>query len=193
MLFDEPTQDAADQDRSYSRRFMVQDLLSQFQELFSEINFQLIPNFTSVNGDAAILAEGRVVHLYGGLAFHSGVTSHALIFALLHETGHHIGLGPRSPWDRRLACECAADSWATGFGTNLFHTNLRSSFDLNLAIRELELATNAASRGGRGRRQRPAQCWATCWNARKRSLKLRTPFPGTCSCPLAGLVVQRKR
>jgi hypothetical protein len=189
MIFEEARQELADQDRSDERQIMLQSLFSKFRCLFSTIQFQLAPNFLAVNGDAAIVANERVVHLFGGLAFHPRVTSDALTFALLHETGHHLAPGHRSPWDPRLACECAADSWAATTGTHLFHPD---HFDLAVALKELELATGSVNRHAKRTGRRRVRCWATCWNQRKRCLQLRASFPRTPGCPLAQLVLRRQ-
>jgi hypothetical protein len=189
MISDQPRLDEAKQDRSDKRRAMVHSLLSEFQNHFLEIKFQLAPNFAAVNGDAAILAGGRLVHLFGGLAFHPEVTSQALTFALLHETGHHLASGHRSPWDPRLACECSADAWAAGVGTDQFRDPGVESFNLALALKELEVAVGATSPAAKPVRRIMNKCWAMCWSERKRCVKLRTSSPPTPSCPLAKLVL----
>lgn len=191
MIFEEARQEPAGQDRSDERLVVVQGLLSKFHRAFPSIRFQLAPNFAAVNGNAAITADKRVVHLFGGLAFHPKVTSQALIFALLHETGHHLAPGHRLPWDPRLACECAADRWAASDGLGLFRTSASGRFHLASALEELELA--AGSTNQPPKRKAPAWaggCWAMCWTERKRCIKSDTASPRLRHCPLAQIMLR---
>jgi hypothetical protein len=105
--------------RSRTRQAFLDETLNSFRLTFRELRFELDAKNNAVNAQALVLRAGRIVRLYGGLAFHPKVGEQLLTFVLLHETGHHLSSGCRLPWDQRLACECASDHWAVTEGAAL--------------------------------------------------------------------------
>jgi hypothetical protein len=121
----------------------------------------------AVNAQASILNDVRSVNLFGGLAYHPKIGRDALVFILLHETGHHLSRGCRSPWMPQLACDCAADSWAVSEGrAELQKSNC--GFDVTRALRQIESAANLKS--GVSKRVGRPKCSFLNWTKRKRRL-----------------------
>ena len=79
---------------------------------------------------------GRHVNIYGGLAFHPKLGLDSLVLATLHEAGHHLSVGSRSPQNVTLACECAADFWSVTEGAFLLRERSGRHFRLDIALEE---------------------------------------------------------
>src|SRR5579859_3429282 len=90
----------------------VMSLIQLFNTQFPKVLYELVQKPMLVNAQALVVRGQRIVKLFGGLALHPLIERDALMFALLHETGHHLAEGPRLPWNPFLACECQADLWA---------------------------------------------------------------------------------
>src|ERR1700692_701205 len=99
---------------SESRGRMLEVLVSEFRTAFAGIEYEVDTQTRVVNAQAFSLGDSRFVRLYGGFAFHPLVSEDALVFTLLHETGHHRARGRRFAGDPRLACDCPPPKWATG-------------------------------------------------------------------------------
>ena len=90
----------------------------------------------------------RIVRLYGGLALHPKVNDDALIFALLHETGHLLASGRRFASDPMLACDCEADKWAISEGAEILHRRVGLIAGFGLNVRSREPGRNRLGRAG---------------------------------------------
>ncbi len=106
----------ATMETSARRWALIESLIAAFQTTFTKLNFQLIAASATVNAQAIVLEQSPCVRIYGGLAFHPLLGSDAITFALLHETGHHLAVGCRQPWNPSIACECLADQYAVNEG-----------------------------------------------------------------------------
>lgn len=134
--------------RDETRRTLVGRVLAAFRSDYPDIQFDVLWGSTTCNAQAWRDADGRRrVRLYGGLARHKAIGCDALIFALGHEVGHHIGGIPvhdKFPW---LSCECVADRHAQSTVSRMSPTPRRS---LANALRQLAAARGEESRGRRG-------------------------------------------
>src|SRR4029079_691528 len=92
--------------RTRRRRSLVDSLLSEASNAFPEIRFELDAESRTANAQAISRGDIPVVRIYGGFAFNCLVGQDALVFSLLHETGHLLARGHRHALDPRLACEC---------------------------------------------------------------------------------------
>lgn len=164
MIFDRPQQPPEHQDRSTERLSSVAKLVTTFESSFSTVYYRVLESIKAVNAQAS-LANGRpLVDIYGGLAFHPAIRHDGLVFTLLHETGHHLSAGCKLPW-AEMACECAADQWATTAGRAAVAAN-GASFRLDVALQEIELAAMPESPSTAS----PTRCWSMNWQERRRAL-----------------------
>ena len=168
MIFDQAQCGVEKQVRSIERRSRLGGLFAIFQASFPSVQYRLLDSVTAVNAQASSANGSRLVDVFGGLAFHPAIGRDALVFMLLHETGHHLSGGCRLPY-APLACECAADSWATAEG----HGKLRESgedFQLPAAVQEIETALHFQA-GKRSSTPAPRpRCWAMNWRERRQAL-----------------------
>jgi hypothetical protein len=146
-----------------------------------------------VNAQAFGKSGSRFVRLYGGFAFHPLVNEDALVFTLLHETGHHRARGRRFAGDPMLACDCLADKWAVSAGAITLRrrtarkVNLLNALDsIGALIGSVDVSTSTAA--STRRPQSRQTCWAEFWPTRKSRLcRGNIPVPtGPCyySCKL---------
>lgn len=166
---------------SESRVRMLEVLLSEFRSAFAEIKYEVDTQTRIVNAQAFVLGGSRIVRLYAGLAFHSLLSEDALVFTLLHETGHHRARGRRFAGDPALACDCLADRWAIGPGAKVLRIcsgrvlNLPASLkSLDAMIASIEVARVSAP--ARRQFRGPHSCWAGYWPARKLRLNSNAPL-----------------
>jgi hypothetical protein len=159
---------------SDSRGRMLEVLLLEFRTAFAGIEYHVDTQTRIVNAQAFSLGGDRFVRLYGGLALHPLVSEDALVFTLLHETGHHRARGRRLAGDPGLACDCLADKWALGPGAKALQRcsgrvlNLSNSFrSLDAIITSLDVGSGLAARR---RSKQPQACWAEFWPTRKSRL-----------------------
>jgi hypothetical protein len=178
--------------RSRTRQAFLDETLNSFRLTFRELRFELDAKNNAVNAQALVLRAGRIVRLYGGLAFHPKVGEQLLTFVLLHETGHHLSSGCRLPWDQRLACECASDHWAVTEGAGALRSSAGARLVVPSVIHQMDsfsqqhdrrLVLSSTERRG---------CWAFTLSARKRSIASKRRFRGTF-CPLAEMVLASSR
>ncbi|THD61136.1 MAG: hypothetical protein E7813_22075 [Bradyrhizobium sp.] len=167
MIFEQTRNALESQNRSAGRYALVEKILGIFRTSFPELNFRILDRVTAVNAQASILDNVRSVNLFGGLAYHPEIGRDALVFILLHETGHHLSRGCRLPWMRELACDCAADCWAVTEGQAQLQKN-NSGFAIEPALSQIESAANLKSRVS-VKAGRPA-CSFLNWTKRKRRL-----------------------
>jgi hypothetical protein len=157
-----------------SRGRMVEVLISEFRSAFAEIEYEVDTQTRIVNAQAFLLSGRRFVRLYGGLVFHPLANDDALMFTLLHETGHHSARGRRFAGNPGLACDCLADKWALGAGARKLRRcsgrelNLTNAFrSLDAILMSIDVHLGSASRR---RSQQPQACWAKFWTTRKSRL-----------------------
>ncbi|HYM31662.1 MAG TPA: hypothetical protein VEU47_10205 [Candidatus Cybelea sp.] len=172
---------------------MLENLFAGLRGAFPEVEYQLDSGSKSVNAQAFVIGQALIVRLYGGLAFHPRIARDAMCFALLHETGHHLAPGPRLPWDRRLACECAADRWALNEGASALRRNIRR-FDAPNAVRQLDRLASSSGATPAPIRRKPKNraCWATNWRRRMNAVSVLGPVHAVGECPLADALLAQE-
>jgi hypothetical protein len=156
---------------------MLEILLSEFRTAFPGIDYEVDTQTRIVNAQAFCLPGSRFVRLYGGFALHPLVSADALVFTLLHETGHHRAHGRRFAGDPGLACDCFADKWALEVGAPAVRRcsgrvmNLSKALgSLDAIIASIGMSDGRASAAFRRRCQGPRACWAGDWQTRKSRL-----------------------
>ncbi len=169
---------------------MLEILVSEFRTAFAGIEYEVDTQTRIMNAQAFCLGGSRFVRLYGGLAFHQLFSEDALVFTLLHETGHHCARGRRFAGDPGLACDCLADKWALGVGAKALRrcsgrvVNLSNALDsLDAMILSIDIRRgNKVSASPTRQSERPQACWARFWPARKSRLSSgNVPMPtGPC-------------
>ncbi len=174
---------------SESRARILKSLVSEFRTTFPGIKYEVDTQTRIVNAQAFGLGDSRFVRLYGGFAFHSLISEDALVFTLLHETGHHLARGRRLAGDPRLACDCLADEWAVGVGPRALRrcsgriVNLLKAIDsLDAMIASIDTGAGHVSAAPTRRSQRPQACWAGFWPTRKSRLSSGNALVPTGPC-----------
>jgi hypothetical protein len=162
------------------RQRLLQEIMTDFSLSFPSLSFRLQLNFPLINAQAVTTVAGRHVNIYGGLAFHPKLGSDSLVLATLHEAGHHLSEGSRSPQNVTLACECAADFWSVTEGVFLLRERSGRKFRLDLALEEFSriLPDDLMSLNVSG--DRLSGCWSHGWSVRKNALLRRTPIVFSC-------------
>lgn len=156
---------------------MLEGLLSEFRNAFAGIEYQVDTQTRIVNAQAFRLGGSRFIRIYGGFALHPLVNADALIFALLHETGHHRARGRRFAADPGLACDCLADKWALQVGVTAIRRYSGRSLILARAFDSLDAIFGSIGVGPgqvsaflKRRSRHPKACWSGCWRTRKAQL-----------------------
>jgi hypothetical protein len=156
------------------RHRLLEVLLSEVRHVFPQISYELDANSRTANAQALARGDARAVRLYGGLALHPLIGEDALIFALLHETGHHFARGRRFALDPMLACECAADKWALTKGSGKWQKSFGRRFSIRSAADQLgAVITSVHGKSlliGNRPKRRTTSCWAASWETRKTCL-----------------------
>jgi hypothetical protein len=161
---------------SPNRAGILNMLVDEFRAAFAGIDYEVDTQTRIVNAQAFGLGGKRVVRLYGGLAFHPLVNQDALVFTLLHETGHHRARGRRFAGDPVIACDCLADKWAVGAGANALRRASGRTMDLASALGSLDaLVVSIEDRAGLlcgklARSRISRDCWTGSWPSRKSRL-----------------------
>ena len=168
MIFDQPRQPFELQDRSAQRLADITSLIAIFEASFPSVRYRVLESVQAVNAQASVSNGETRVDIFGGLAFHPMVRRDGLVFTLLHETGHHLSVGCKLPW-APLACECAADSWATTEGRKALRSH-GAKFRLDTALRQIERAARPEQVRVRSRRSSRSNCWSMNWRKRKEVL-----------------------
>jgi hypothetical protein len=173
--------------RSTVRSGLLEMLICEFRSAFTDIEYEVDTQTRILNAQAFSQGGKRFVRIYGGLAFHPLVSHDALIFTLLHETGHHRARGRRFAGDPRLACDCIADRWAVGAGVKALHCCSGRRLNLSNALDSLDLmiasiGAGQASAGWMTRSRRLQDCWSGSWALRRSRLNgEHAPVPtGSC-------------
>jgi hypothetical protein len=155
---------------SRERHRLLTKLLCEVQQVFPHVTYELDAESRTLNAQALARGVVKAVRLYGGLALHPFIREDALMFTLLHETGHHLAVGPRFALDQMLACECAADRWALTAGRRQWEHAFGRRLNISRATVELG-AVIASVPGKRGSNRKKIKnltrgCWAVSWQTR---------------------------
>jgi hypothetical protein len=167
------------------RNKLLREIFADFSHAFSDLLFELDEGSSTVNAQAFIRGDHRVVRMYGGLAYHTRVGADGLVFALLHEVGHHLSSGGRLASSEELGCECAADRWALTKGSAKLRKETGRTFRIERAVSSLEMLTVPASRRPGTDRNGPRTCWAKNWTKRKHILAKPESAPAIPRCYLS--------
>src|ERR1700730_10363777 len=138
MLFEINTLYQVEGYRHLEREDLLRVVFLDFRKTFPKIRFELHAESRTINAQAIIHGEVRIVRLYGGLAFHSLAESDLLVFTLLHEVGHHLSSGGRVAFCESLGCECAADRWAFTKGLSNLKKRAGRTLDTEKAVASLD-------------------------------------------------------
>ncbi|WP_249158703.1 hypothetical protein [Bradyrhizobium tropiciagri] len=160
------------------------EILTDFRCAFPELRFELDEASTTVNAQAFIRGNDRIIRLYGGLAYHVAIDTDGLVFTLLHEVGHHLSKGGRLAANAELGCECAADRWVLTKGMVQLRKRTGRSISIERAVASVENITPAAC-GATARKRGPNVCWADHWPRRKRALFRPDSAPAIPRCYLS--------
>jgi hypothetical protein len=155
---------------------LVERLFDEFGHSFPGIVFELQSASETVNAQAIIRHDGRIVRLYGGLAFHDAADENFLAFVLLHELGHHNAQGGRMGGNGALACECASDHWLR----NIALPELNRVIDMDAVVAKIDKFWFCANSTVAGR-----NCWAANWNRRRKILSGKTLCRSVAACHYA--------
>jgi hypothetical protein len=161
------------------RRREVAEILADFSLSFPQLSYRPVFDASLINAQAVTTATGRHVNIYGGLVFHPGIGANSLVLTLLHETGHHLSDGCRSPINRTIACECEADHWAITEGAALLAQRSGRVFQLTIALKELSAIYSLARETG-SHAAGLATCWSCEWSTRRQALLAKTRPCGGC-------------
>jgi hypothetical protein len=165
------------------RLALLDTMLVDFRTSFPDLHFELRLDRRVINAQAILLDGKRCVLIYGGLALHPSLAENSLTFVFLHEAGHHLAVGPRLPFNLSLACDCVADNWAAGEGSEVLRRNSGRRLQIGKALTELE---NLMSGGQEPEFHHPeekvSKCWSHKWALRKNGLEtIQAPsFIRTC-------------
>lgn len=154
------------------RQDILGPIVDDFKRTFPDLTFELRLDCRIINAQAIALAGTKSVLLYGGLALHPHLSADTLTFCVLHEVGHHLAKGNRLRCDASLACECAADYWASTDGANMLREISGRSFEMEKAM--FELSNVIEKQGVEDARiypevERP-RCWSQCFSMRMQAL-----------------------
>jgi hypothetical protein len=188
MLFSRSSlQNAEDRRQCNERRELSRQVFLDFAEAFPKIEFELQVESRTINAQAIVHGEKRIVRLYGGLAFHPLIGSDGLSLALLHEVGHHFSSGGRLAFGDDLGCECAADRWLLTKGVAALK-RVGRSFSIEKAIGSLDalntVTSPAKTLDSKFENNLPI-CWAVDWRKRKLYLSGLTKIPVVRRCYLS--------
>jgi hypothetical protein len=177
------------------RKGLLHAIILDFATAFPDIKFEIQAHSRTINAQAIFRGSMRLVRLYGGLAFHPVVGSDVLVFALLHEVGHHLSSGGRLAFCNDLGCECAADRWAVTNGVSRLKKRTRRAFHMEKAIGGLDalnaekLNPQSAETTDPSRDDDLTVCWALNWRKRKLHLAGAIPMPVIRRCYLSDFYV----
>jgi hypothetical protein len=154
------------------RLALLDTLLVDFGTSFPDLHFELRLDRRVINAQAILLDGKRCVLIYGGLALHPGLAKNSLTFVFLHEAGHHLAVGPRLPFNLSLACDCAADDWAVGEGSEILRQKSGRLLQIGKALMELEGLMSAVEEPELHHPEEPvSKCRNRKWALRKGGLE----------------------
>ncbi len=192
MLFEINTLYQVEGYRHLEREDLLRVVFLDFRKTFPKIKFELHAESRTINAQAIIHGEVRIVRLYGGLAFHPLAESDVLVFTLLHEVGHHLSSGGRLAFCESLGCECTADRWALTKGQSNLEKRVGRTLDIEKAVASLDtLEMEVTSRRAVAPEGKDGllRCWALDWPKRKRHLVGFIPMPIVRRCHLSEFYV----
>jgi hypothetical protein len=163
-----------------ARRRELEELMKDFALSFPALSFRLLLSCSLINAQAVTTVAGRHVNIYGGLALHPELGLHSLVLAILHEVGHHLSDGPRSPKNVTLACECAADFWSINEGAVLLKERSGRQFGLDKALEELGRILPEKQISIDRNFDQSSWCWSSGWSVRKNALLQQKPIGRSC-------------
>jgi len=161
------------------------DILIDFRHAFPDLLFELDEASATVNAQAFIRGNHRVVRIYGGLAYHAAMSADGLVFALLHEVGHLLSKGGRLAANSELGCECAADRWILAKGAARLRKQTGRTLSFERAVSSIDELTGLAACGRTTRKRGPDVCWADHWPKRKHLLVRPEAAPAIPRCYLS--------
>ena len=161
------------------------DILTDFKRAFPDLLFELDEASATVNAQAFVRGNDRVVRIYGGLAYHAAMNADGLVFALLHEVGHHLSTGGRLAANPELGCECAADRWIVAKGAALLRKTAGRTLSIERAVSSIEEVAELSACGRAIRGRGLNKCWADHWPTRKRVLVRPEAAPAVSRCYLS--------
>ncbi len=154
-----------EQDHSSERRALLDRLSDVNRKAFPGVEVLIYEANPSFNAQALRVKGKRNVTLFGGLAFNRRLGKDGLLFAILHEIGHHLAPGPRITRTNTLSCDCAADRWAIGEGRDVVLSH-GLTLDIKSALNEIEAAMCELG----GASNLTAERWCFDWARRKITL-----------------------
>jgi hypothetical protein len=152
------------------RLALLDAILLDCKKAFPDLHFELRLDRKVVNAQAILLDEKRCVLIYGGLALHPSLAEASLTFAFLHEAGHHLATGPRSPFNVTLKCDCAADRWATTEGAETLRRVSGRQLEIAVALQELDCLISELGDVPDSSEEFPSTCWNGQWSQRKQGI-----------------------
>jgi hypothetical protein len=153
------------------RSGLIGKLLVDFRKAFPDLHFELRLDRKVINAQAILLQGTRTVLIYGGIALHPKLGEQSLTFVFLHEAGHHLGVGPRLPFNPSLACDCVADSWAAQEGAETLLQKTGRRLEIGKAIAELDLLmADDQNHGMALPEMHQSSCWSKAWAQRRNAL-----------------------
>jgi hypothetical protein len=172
---------ATQQNRSSGRYALLKRLFEISGRVFPNIELRIQEANPSFHAQAYVLDGRQIVTLLGGLAFHGCLQKDGLLFAILHEIGHHVAPGPRITRIDPRSCDCAADCWAVGEGRRLLSSR-GMTLDIQSALNEIELALSALKPSYHPSSERRCSGWA-----RRKATLTSIPVPQVVKCELRKL------
>jgi hypothetical protein len=167
------------------RLALLDTMLVDFRIAFPDLHFELRLNRRVVNAQAILLDGKRFVLIYGGLGLHPRLAENSLTFVFLHEAGHHLAAGPRLPFNLSLACDCVADNWAAGEGSEILHRKSGRRLQIGKALNELEPLMNAGQEPELHlAEERISKCRNHKWALRKNGLEAPRAQSSILTCEL---------
>ena len=165
---------------------LIDGMLTDFRTAFPDLVFELRLIQRVVNAQAILLYGKCCVLIYGGLALHPRLAENSLMLVFLHEVGHHLASGPRLPFNLSLACECVADNWATGEGSDILYRKSGRRLQVGKALDELEGLMDVRQDSELRPEEQTSNCWQHKWMLRKKVLKATHAQSSISVCELFG-------
>lgn len=189
MLFSASS--SVERNGSEERMNLLKSVFSDFNRAFRNIEFELDERSRTVNAQAIMHRDTRLVRLYGGLGFHPLMGEDGIVFALLHEVGHHLASGGRLAFCQDLGCECAADRWALTRGRATLKKRAERIFSIDKVLASLE-AMSKSSRHNFVQEKAcdgSSPCWAFDWRRRRLHLAGLRKLPALRRCYMSDYFV----
>ena len=139
MLFGSLSPVTTGQDRSSERHALLKTLSGFAKEAFPTVEVLIYEASLLFNAMSFSIKGQQIVALYGGLAYNGRIGKDGLLFAVLHEIGHHLAPGPRITRTSTLSCDCAADRWVMLKGLDCVSAH-GLTLDIKTALSEIEAA-----------------------------------------------------